>query len=497
MTESEPMQKPSRTMTGMNVGLSIILAAATVILLNYVSIRHLHYRWDITGEDRYELSDKTVNILRDVESKVDIIVFYSDNDAGIVDIRGLTQSYIALAAQFRSLELNVDFIDPSKDLLKSKKLADDYDLSGSGVIIVKGPGKHRILKDSQIYSYDYTPMLNKQPPRRIAFNGEQLLSSAIYNVTHDITPRVYFITGHGERDVSDFNKSSGYSRLALHIERDNIDVQTLLLDDVEIIPADCSALIIAGPGKTYSKEDRAKIQTYLQNSGRAFILLDPITSSSDSTGIEELLLDWDVKVNVDVVIGKGLKEEELILRQYPKHAITENLKNTYTTFFLPRSVEPLGSNTPDDEKTHRPNVVPLAQSRENEWSETNFDEVPARFEAGKDRPGPISVAVAVEKGNPEALETEIKPTRLVVTGDSGFISNDAIRLGTHGLEFFMNALNWLLERDELIAISPRSSEAPKIVMTDDQLHQAKLYIPQVMPLAVMVFCGLIWLQRRR
>ena len=101
-------------------------------------------------------------------------------------------------------------------------------------------------------------------------------------------------------------------------------------------------------------------------------------------------------------------------------------------------------------------MTPLALTRDG-WAELNLTQTPARFDADTDRPAPVSVAVAVERGGASAIEMELRPTRMVVVGDSDFVSNGALQGGVGGnTDFLLNAVNWLVEREALMAISAKS-----------------------------------------
>ena len=115
--------------------------------------------------------------------------------------------------------------------------------------------------------------------------------------------------------------------------------------------------------------------------------------------MENLLESWGVKLERDVVFDKAstLTGRELFLQRYGKHKITERLRNLVTIFYGPRSVEPdTGHDASGEVQADKSRVFVLATTSEKGWSERNLKQNPAEYTAGVDRPGPISVAVAVE-----------------------------------------------------------------------------------------------------
>ena len=107
---------------------------------------------------------------------------------------------------------------------------------------------------------------------------------------------------------------------------------------------------------------------------------------------------------------------------------------------------------------------------------------------------PPGIAAAVEKGPMPEIDVKIRPTRLVVFGDSDFVSNNALLAGN--VDFFMSALNWLLEREELMAISSKAVEQTRLVMNRFQLRVVLWIVVVVLPLLVALVGGLVWVRRR-
>ena len=394
----------------------------------------------------------------------------------------------------------VDFVDPDRDLAKAERLSREYDVSTPDTVVFEIEGRTKYVGTEDIVDYersvDVEKLLAGQPSvtrRRSGFKAEQAFSSAIQSITQPAMPVVYFLKGHGERDIDDYGKHSGYSRLALVMRRDNMDVKSLLLVEEGAVPADCSALVLAGPDKRLSVDEIDIISDYLSAGGRAAVLIDPATTS----GMETFLENWGVQLARDVVVGLTLSGRDLFVKDYADHAITRGLKDVVTVFYMPRSVEPIGGASPsDDQLADKPRVSALATSEG--WAETDMGSDTPRFDDGVDRPGPISIAVAVEKGAVSGIEVEVKPTRMVVIGDSDFVSNGALISGVGGnIDFFMSAVNWLLEREELMAIAPKVPGELRLDMNREEIRLALLLMGVAAP-AVVAFAGLlVWLRRRR
>jgi LPXTG-motif cell wall-anchored protein len=105
--------------------------------------------------------------------------------------------------------------------------------------------------------------------------------------------------------------------------------------------------------------------------------------------------------------------------------------------------------------------------------------------------------VAVEKGAIKGVITERGSTRIIVVGDSYFLGNAQIDSAANR-DFVGNAVNWLLERTQLLAgLGPRPISQYKIVMTRTQFHQAQWVLLAGLPGSVLFLGGLVWLRRRK
>ena len=464
------------------LGLAVLLA----LMVNYLSYRH-HVRLDWSRSRFYSLSDKTLGLLSGLTNRIDVIVFFQPGHDVYEDIHNLLKEY-----EYASPLLSVEWVDPDRDLARTEELMRKYQVEQANVVVFDAAGRSKYVTARDLADYDYTPVQFGQSPERVMFKGEQAFSSAIQSITESRRPVVYFLQGHGERDVDSFNRAAGYSSLSQEIKRDNVDVRKLTLGEAQAIPADCDALVIAGPEKRISEQELNLIRDYLQQKGRLLVMLDAMTQ----TGLEPLLADWGIRLADDVVVDatRTLSGRELFITKYGPHPITSKLKSETSILYLPRSVEPALSAEEAGGAPDKPRVMPLAASSDAGWAESDLAQNPMKFDAGVDRPGPVSVAVAAERGPVPGIDVQIRPTRVVVFGDSDFASNAALTGGN--ADFFLSALNWLLERSELMAISPKPVEQNRLTLTEVQIRMLHWVVVVVLPLLVALAGVLVWLRRR-
>jgi ABC-type uncharacterized transport system involved in gliding motility auxiliary subunit len=123
--------------------------------------------------------------------------------------------------------------------------------------------------------------------------------------------------------------------------------------------------------------------------------------------------------------------------------------------------------------------------------------MPAKFDKETDDlPGPVSLAVAVEKGNTAGLlNMQIRPSRLVVFGDSDFIANGVITGANQSL--FMSALNWLVDREQLMAIAPKDVDDTRLKLPREKTRILFWSTVGLIPALAALLGMVLWLGRRK
>ena len=87
--------------------------------------------------------------------------------------------------------------------------------------------------------------------------------------------------------------------------------------------------------------------------------------------------------------------------------------------------------------------------------------------------------------------------RLVVVGCSGFVDNNSLIQNEGNVDFFMNSLNWLLKREQQIAVSPKTPQEFRLDMSPSQAKMVYTLVIGGMPLAVAALGLIVWLRRRK
>ncbi len=474
---------------------SVLIAVGILVAVNYVLARQ-NKRWDLTAAKQYSLSDQTRRVLEALDEPIKVLVFAR---------AGTLQNYRDRLSEYEytSSQISVEYVDLDRNPI----LADQYEVQTYGTIVFDYEGRVERVISETVVEQDVTNALIK------AVEGEERT--------------IYFVQGHGERDPNSADRD-GYSALTEGMRLDNLSVETVVLAQTSMVPEDASVLVIAGPTTDLPEAEVELFRNYLEQGGKALLLLDPPTSpdDSDAFSLVTLAAEWGIEVGTDVVIDAGIMQLQFgflsaVAASYPPHAITERF-NLLTAFPSARSVRPASGGA--DGRFAETFVETGPQS----WAESNLgaitsDEVlPELDEDEGDIAGPIPIAAAVSvtvenegaeadgettdtgmnkaqmaDPNPAAgSDADDRQARLVVIGDSDFATNRL--LGIPGnRDLVLNVLNWLAEQENLIAVRPRAPEDRRITLTADQQSRISWLVLLVIPGVVLGSGVYTWRRRRQ
>jgi ABC-type uncharacterized transport system involved in gliding motility auxiliary subunit len=470
------MPRPARRLlVSLNLGATILLLGALFIMTNWISSRR-YARWDLTRQQFSVLSGQTLQILRALEEPVTVVVFYQPIQRLYELIKDLLSEY-----QRHTDKVAVEFVDPEQDRARAVQLAQQFEIDDTSLVVFQSGTRHKQVTEPQLVEYDYQ-RASLAGPQIKAFKGEEAFTAAILSVAQTTQPLVWVSSGHGEKSL-DGHEPTGLAEARRQLEQQNLKLETVTLLERQSIGPDVGLVVIPGPARRFTDAELQLLETYLKEGGRVLALVDPLTD----TGLERLASAWGITIGNDIVVDPArqlpfVSAANLFVTAYTQHPIVEKMKTLATLYPLARSVRP-AEQPPEGLK-----VTPLALTSGTGWGETQTGVETFEFTEGADAKGPVPIAAAAEREQPT-------PARLVVIGDSEFIVN--AQLGNAGnKDLLLGAVNWLIERQQLIGISPKTFQSMRLSLTGRQpmiLFFASLF---GLPLLFSVLgAGMWWLRR--
>ncbi len=461
-----------------------ILAIAFVGILVVVNILVYQNPWrkDFTEDKQHTLAPETIQTLAALPGKVEAIAFFSPNtprdtaEQLLNDLKGNSRG-----------KFDYRFVDPNAEPV----LARQYGITGDGkIVLVMG-----------------------KATATASFADESDVTQAMLRLINPQAHVIYFLTGHGEPDISSSGGDTpGLSQARQTLQGKNYLVKTLNLAATHKIPDDAKALVEAGPTSPMLPDEVSLIQAYLAKGGSLIVLenspiatmsANPASTSTPSSTPDPLAdylkNDWGIMLNNDLVIdfnpnnptANGINAISASVSQ--TSPITQH--STLITI-MPEARSLTLSKTPPPNVSLESLVVtaPLPAT----WGETDFaslqNQQKPSYDPNSDFAGPLTLAASAINSTTNS--------RVVVFGDAIFATDAAangIGFGAAGNgDMFVNAVDWAAQQDKLINLTPH----PSIARTFNPPGQFEFIL--ILLGSIIVIPGLIvaagvsnWVARRR
>ena len=462
---------------GPRLSLPKIAAAVGVVIALNILAGIYSTRWDLTASRLYQLSPETRAAVRMLDAPVRVLLFAQQEELAAHRDR---VNELSNASRLVTIEY-VD-VDAQPELVRQ------YDVREFGTAVIEHKGR----------------------VERIKAGSEQEFTNALNRLREGRTRKVYFTTGHAERDTASTERV-GYSNIAAALERDNFLVETINIARDGDLPPDVTLVVVAGPRADFFRAEVESLQRYLERGGAILFMVDPFEDLKryiTETGIALFMMDpssvsvtgelrnltafvreQGAELVNDVVVDTsemgqyiGTDASVPVAAAYPSHPITEAL-TSLTAYPMARSVRPV----PRDGVT----VAPIIETGEKTWSETDIQQLAAgRFSmdpAKGDRPGPVSLGVAISGrpvstssgGTAPARDTPSREPRLVVVGDSDFVANYSGNVPGNA-DIFLSMIRWLAQ-ETVVAIPPRVPQERVLTMTGSQVRIVSWFAVLLLP----------------
>jgi ABC-type uncharacterized transport system involved in gliding motility auxiliary subunit len=396
--------------------LIILLALLGILVVVNLLVYQNQKQWDWTENKEHTLAPETIEALSTLPAKVTAIAFFTSN-------------FSSTSAE----ELLMDFRDNSNDLFdyqiidpeSNPAMAQQYNIMRDGTIVI-------LLQD------------RKESLTNIS---EKDITSALIRLMNPGERVVYFMSGHGESDITNTDDTGLTSAIKI-LETKNYTVRTLNLRAENQIPSDALAIIIAGPTSPISAGEAYFLKSYLDGGGSILLLeqsvFDQEAGLSSDPFLDYLVDTWGVILNNDLVIDPTSDLPSFAISySYADHAITTNLIGSNTFFPISRSIT---LTTISEEITQNALITTVDRA----WGETDEQSIidgVVEFDASIDIPGPILLAAALENSTTKG--------KMIVVGDSSFATNGYFYYGN--VDLFANSVDWLAGEQDMISLTAKET----------------------------------------
>lgn len=428
-------------------------------LVNFLAQRY-NKSFDATANKKYTLSDQTAKVVKNLQG--DLTIQYWDRPNGFPNAEDLFNRYKSL-----SPKVNIQYEDVDKKRTEAIAAGVKNPLPN---IFVKVGNKTETAKSLT----------------------EEEVTGAMVRALKGGDRTVCFTSGYGEASTTDTQAGEGLGNVKDLTEKNNYKTKVVSMLPKPEIPLDCTILVVAGPKRNLLQPAVDAIKMYVENGGRALIMLDPPlkfrSEIDDNDALVSVLDSWGVKLHKDLVldlsgVGQlfGLGPEFPLVTKYEDHAIVREMKDLPTGFPIVRSMEVT--------KGDKTMVSPLFSTTDDSVATEDLKNPQVNVKAAKPGARVLAAAGTYTTGK------ETGNGRFVVVGTSRWIGNGFLAFNGNR-DLYMNMLNWLSSDEDLISIRPKDPEDRRLNMNPRQATMLFYGSVVVIPLAI-IFAGVgVWWKRR-
>jgi len=439
---------PLRRRALVTLVLLVALAAADVF-----ADRNRH-TFDLTADRSLTLTDETREIVGRVDDRVRVTAFLPRQLPGRAEAS-------ALLTRYRKLNRRITFRlkDPAQAPAEVRR--HDLDPTLGGVVYQMGA---EVETSSTVTEQDVT--------------------SALARLLRGPERRLCMVSGHGEADPTS-PLDEGWLAAAEQLQQNGYRLEVIDLLIERSIPDTCEVLVLADP-RTGLGADGRKIRDHFEAGGDGLVITDP----ESTVDLDPLLEPYGIRVVRGIALegdaGSRLPDDPIsvIVREYA--APNPIVRGLGPTFFP--AVEALIVESREEEGL---SVASLVRTTDSSFLERDPPEF--LFDEGRDVPGPITIAAAVDRSS--VARGEVTRTRLVVFSDSDFATNAFLVDGSNS-RLLVQALDWVTLEENLVTVSANLPRLRELDMTADRTRYARLLGGAIVPLLFVLLGGLVWALRR-
>jgi len=494
----------SRWGVGTVSAVQIVCFAAILVALNYLAgVRY--QRIDLTHSKKFTLSNVTLRLLKSDElqrrgTPVRITVAFKRSSPFYSRVRALTEEYARLSNGKITLEL----VDPVRTADLALQLAARYRLDHltRSLVIVDArenatpedaetdentksrelSARVRFIDESAMTLEETTSNRMRRPA---AFQGEDMLTAALISALEGTPRKIYLLAD--KSDVDSNKNSSPWQMLRRTLLLRNIEVVPIRISEIKRIPDDARAVALIAPAYDLEKRELAVIQEYWARPRSAFfIALDP---AARPARLRSFLRRHGVTPRDDRVITRTGGQTATFVRAHFTTGL-EFLRDLWgqSTVIEGRTCSLEVREGASDLLNMRISPFTLIESSEDFWGETRYDDPNPSFDPREDHKGPVAMAAAVLRGAATDDRFADETSRMIIIGNSEFLDPDGLR--PEMIDFLHSSMTWLIGREHLAGIGPRSLIRYKLPLLQPQVtfvNRMNLFILPALALLVSLF----------
>ena len=519
--EAEKTEKPKKNLKKLKFGsisaVTIILVIAVVIAANIVSgllTQRYPMKIDLTPDNRHEISEESIEVLKSIDKDVDIIVtttedyfamlgayyenMFYERFGAIVEcpfeiIPELLNKYSVYAESGKG-SIDVSYVDITKnpDVVTELNKYYNGEITEGGIVIRCGE-RVKFISAAEVESM-ITPSQNSTQTNIVmTFAGESAITSAIKAVTDANPVRAAVVSSMNGGGVFDQTHSVIAGSLVSFMTKNGYDCVEIDIGTDALNPEEYDVIVIPAPSVDFTSDIITKLGDFLYNDGKYERDMIYVQNgyATQLPNISEFLAEWKIQIEPYVVID----EENMV-----QAGISALGQMTYAPSVNVADTEIVG--TP--ENTSLPIIAPQARpitilSKNNETIvkeviKSSDSSVTYSGQEQVGEKGAYNVVVKARKETSDGLN--ITGSDVLVIG-SPFMLDSALLAGSNtysNASVLLNVINETTGKEASAVIPEKVFDQYTLSLTQGSARLILVVVVVVIPLLIGIagLCVLLW-----
>jgi len=510
LSESDGPRSAAKPLNRWGVGTLSLLQVAfltlVVIAANYI-ISQNYQRFDLSRRMDFTLSSSSKNYLasdalRGRAKPVKWILIYRRTAPFYDRVRALADEYRRCSKG--GIELEV--VDPLRSPDRLQEILAAYGISfvrdmlvidaraDDKPAVIEGEGQFRNLNPNVklVTADDIAVFATKDGKRMIAgFQGEDAMTARLVEALEGKPKRMAILADKGRLD--DGGESSPRRALEDVLRFQNISLEDVRLAGLQELPEDLSGVVIAAPKYDFTDSELAVLERYWNKPRAAILVL--VENGVAPPKLRAFLRGHGITARQDRLVSKAENRLNTVMSGTLTQGVPflKELGGQTTEFggassslevregaddLLKRGIQPMG----------------LILASPEFWGETRFGKGDEAYDAAEDHAAPLFVAASVTRGSESDDRFADGSGRMAVISNTDFLQQRYHR--AENMDFFASTVNWLVGREALSGLGPRSLDTYKLPILDAQvtfINRVNLFF---LPAFFLIVGAFVWSVRR-
>ena len=314
--------------------LLFIICILSVVLISYF----YHFRFDLTSDKRYSISENTKMLMGNIESPLKVVVYLDgDLNPGFLRLKKSTVELLDELSVYSPEKMDVRFENPSLADSPEEREKRQADLQHRGLAPTAVYERDKEGKSIQKVIFPWIEITYKGKKVQVCLlknilgnTGEENLNISIENLEFEITDgirrlvntqvsKIAFLEGHGELSESETVDISRTLSKYFQIDRGIIANNATILDNYKVI-------IIAKPTQPFSESDKFVLDQYIMHGGRVLWLLNGVRVSKQNLSTLGMspAIELDLNLN-DQLFRYGVRINPVLLQDVQCASVPVNI----------------------------------------------------------------------------------------------------------------------------------------------------------------------------